>query len=229
MATYDIVIPHFGAGTLTDVCLACLQSIRQHSEDYRLIFVDNASPEFDHLSAELACHPVQLIRNTRNEGFIKAANQGLALATASYVVLLNNDTLAAAEWLRKLRKPLLRWKHVGLTGPRTTTPESWQGKWIVRGAANYLLAPGRMLAFFCVMIRRDVIARVGLLDESYGVGFGDDDEYCRRAEKAGYRLALVQDLVIPHHHRSTFRALYSDEEISRMQAAAMEKFRCQSV
>ena len=116
---------------------------------------------------------------------------------------------------------------MGLAGPLTTTPESWQGKWNPRPGVQ-ILGPGRMLAFFCVMISREVFKRIGMLDESYGAGLGDDDSYCRLAERAGFLLALVQDLRIPHHHRSTFKALYSDKEIREMQTRAMAQFRSES-
>jgi GT2 family glycosyltransferase len=225
MARTDIIIPHYGTGRLTDLCLACLQSIERHSLDYRVILVDNASPEFSVVADQLGRIPHLAIRNTVNLGFIKAVNQGIRVSNAQYIVLMNNDTEAVDGWLDKLRRPLNRWPIVGLSGPLTTTPDSWQGKWKARGAAPHLLAPARMLAFFCVMIRRSVFEKIGVLDESYGVGFGDDDEYCRRAERAGIRLALVQDLVIPHHHRSTFKTLYSGDEIQRMQDQAMAKFK----
>ncbi len=82
-----------------------------------------------------------------------------------------------------------------------------------------------MLAFFCTMIHRRVFETIGLLDESYGVGFGDDDDYCRRAEKAGFQICLQQNLLVVHHHRSTFKTLHSAEEIQRLQDEAMARFR----
>ena len=90
----DIIIAHYGTGHLTDLCLQCLESIRLHSADYRMIFVDNASPEFSSLESELEWHPHKLIRNTSNLGFVKAVNLGLMMSTAPYVVLMNNDTRA---------------------------------------------------------------------------------------------------------------------------------------
>ena len=137
---------------------------------------------------------------------------------------MNNDTEAVPGWLPRLRDAFNRDPLVGLAGPLTTTPDSWQGRWpAARG--THILAKGRMLAFFCVMIDRLVFEEIGLLDESYGVGFGDDDEFSRRAERANFLLALAQDLRIPHHHRSTFKAIYSQPEIKRMQDAALAKFR----
>ncbi len=218
---FDIIIPHYGSGRPTALCLRCLQTIRRYSRDYRLIFVDNGSPELWRLESEIRQHPHVLIRNTTNLGFVRAVNQGLCFSKADRVVILNNDTEAVPEWLPKLDAALVG--ELGLSGPRTTA-DSWQGRWPAgRGVA--VLPRTAMLAFFCVMIRRDVIHRVGYLDEQFGVGFGDDDDYCRRAHKLGYRLGLVTDLVIPHHHRTTFRTLYSDGQIRSMQRCALEKFR----
>ncbi len=224
----DIIIPHFGTGRLTDLCRRCLGTIREHSRDYRLIFVDNGSPEFDQIRPEVERHEHLLIRNTGNVGFVKATNQGIWSSSAPYVVLMNNDTEAVPGWLDKLRAGFVH-DHVGMVGPLTTADGSWQGTWKPKPENPYLITRHTrnhtMLAFFCVMIRRAVFDRIGVLDEGFGVGFGDDDEFCHRARAAGYDLALQQDLVIQHEHRSTFRQLYSDERIREMQDAAMGQVR----
>jgi GT2 family glycosyltransferase len=225
---YDIIIPHYGRGRPTELCIRCLETIRQYSTGYRIIFVDNGSPEFDRVAPELSLHPHILIRMTENVGFVKATNAGLYLSDAPYVVLMNNDTEAAEGWLEKLREPFSD-PRVGLCGPVTTTPLSWQGR--RRPQSGWELLPGgtlqartAMLAFFCVMIRREVIAEIGVLDEDFGVGFGDDDWYCHQAHKAGWRLALARNLIIPHHHRTTFTELYGREESLAMQWDALAMF-----
>src|SRR5205823_7001938 len=55
------------------------------------------------------------------------------------------------------------------------------------------------LAFFCVAIRRGVLQEVGLLDEAYGLGYFEDDDYCRRARDANYRLVIADDVFVHHH------------------------------
>src|SRR5574340_1163741 len=222
MPKYDIIIAHYGIGRLTDLCCRCLETIRDCSTDYRVILIDNGSPELDRLIPTLETIPHLLVQNSVNLGFIKATNQGIALSTAPYVVLMNNDTEAVPEWLEKLRMPLAG--QVGLSGPRTTTQGSWQGRWPARSGV-YVLPETAMLAFFCVMIRRDVIEKCGPLDEIYGVGFGDDDAYSWQAHQKGFRLALVQDLVIPHHHRSTFHYMYGEDKVAQMQEAARQLYR----
>jgi GT2 family glycosyltransferase len=217
---YDLILPHYGVGALTGLSRRCLETIRLYSRNYRLIFIDNGSPEFNLLEPEIRRHPHLLIRNTQNVGFVGAVNQGLCSSSAERIVILNNDIQTVPGWLEKLDGALIG--EIGIAGPRTTA-KSWQGRWPA-GRGAVLLPQTAMLAFFCVMIRRDVIQRVGLLDQQFGVGFGDDDDYCYRAQKVGYRLALVLDLLIPHHHRSTFRALYTDHQIRYMQKAALVRY-----
>lgn len=217
----DIAIPSWNQSKLA---VACLQSIRQHTTDYRLIFVDNGSApaEFAVIETELKRHPHLLVRNHRNLGFVKAVNQGLCLSTAEYVVLLNNDTEVAPGWIEKLQAPFAD-SRVGAVGPVTTTTDCWQGREPVQPGYR-LISATSMLAFFCVMFSRQCINDVGLLDESFGVGLADDDDYCRRIHDEGYHLALAQDLLIVHHHRSTFKQLYSSDQIDAMTQQGRDLF-----
>ncbi len=227
----DIITPHYGTGRLTDLCRRCLETIREHSRDYRLIFIDNGSPEFDRIKPELDRHPHLLIRNTENVGFVKATNQGIWMSRSPRVVLLNNDTEVAPGWLDLLEAGFGAAPKVGIVGPRMRVDDPslkpcWQSGWQVRnGGGPYLLPASAMVAFFCAMIDRAVIDEVGVLDEDFGVGFGDDDELCARARRAGFTLVLQQDLEIAHRHRSTFKELYTPEQIRAMQAGAMALFR----
>lgn len=225
---FDIVIAHYGTGETTELAIRCLQSIREHSAAARVILVDNASPEFDRLLPELARHErVHVIRNSKNLGFIKATNQGIAISTAEYIVLMNNDTEAVKGWLGTLYVPLQHGCHA--SGPLTTTPKSWQGQWPKKEPDFWRpLETHRMLAFFCTMFRREVFDKCGLLDEDFGVGFGDDDHYCWKMHEAGFRLALCQGLIIPHHHRSTFKTIYTEAQIREMQISALELFHVKS-
>jgi GT2 family glycosyltransferase len=75
------------------------------------------------------------------------------------------------------------------------------------------------------MFRREVFDACGYLDEEFGIGFGDDDWFCWVVQNNGYRLALVTDIVIPHHHRSTFKEMYQKETIQEMQNRAMSIYK----
>ena len=219
----DIIIPVWNQPELT---VKCLETIRANTTGYRLIIIDNGSSlvSWSSIRNELENHPVKVvICNGENKGFVKAVNQGICRRSSPYVVIMNNDTEAVPGWIDKLTEPLKADPKIMLSGPLTTTPESWQGQY-PKGRIGWVPRTTGMLAFFCTMFKYEVFDLVGVLDEDFGVGFGADDDYCARVLKKGYKMALVQDLVIPHHHRSTFKKLYSDDTIKQMQSAALEKY-----
>lgn len=224
--TTDIVIPTYN---LPDMTVACLDSIRRYTSDYRVVWVDNGSSEVakGQVREALADMPHMALMFNSNQGFIRATNAGIRASTGAHLCLLNNDTEVEPEWLERMLAVFQDDPRIGLVGP-TTTAGSWQNraKVLARMGANppRWLRVHTMLAFFCVVLKREVVEKVGLLDEQYGVGFGDDDDYSRRADQAGFRMALAMDVTIKHHHRTTFRSLYSDQEIRQMQSTAMARY-----
>jgi len=81
-----------------------------------------------------------------------------------------------------------------------------------------------MLAFFCVVFRREVFDKVGFLDESFGVGLGDDDDFCYRMWQANMRCALSMGTYVHHEHRSTFKMLYTDKQYQDMKRERLARF-----
>jgi len=69
--------------------------------------------------------------------------------------------------------------------------------------------PLNTAAFFCVMMPRDVYTRVGPLDEAFGKGFFEDDDYCRRIEQLKLRIVCAKDVFIHHHLSASFNKLRS--------------------
>lgn len=224
MEPVDIIVPVYGN---VDLTLTCLESVRYYSKNYTLILIDNGSVKenFNSIEEELVKHEkVKLIKNYRNLGFVKAINQGLSVSTAPYVVLLNNDTEVTKNWLEKLYQPFQENHQLAAVGPVTNTEDCWQGKHPTKDGWM-MCSKTTMLAFFCVMLKREVIEKIGLLDESFGVGFADDDDYCRRLHLAGYRIGLAESCFIYHAHRSTFNLLYTSIQIDEMIESNLEIFR----
>jgi glycosyltransferase involved in cell wall biosynthesis len=114
-------------------------------------------------------------------GYARANNEGIKATSGEFVILLNNDAFLLKqkknEWIELLRQPFDDpWLGCGLSGPLKGFSEP----------ANH-----DFLVFFCVMIKRDVFTRTGLLDESYGVGAGEDTALCIDAERFGYKVVQV--------------------------------------
>jgi GT2 family glycosyltransferase len=209
-----------------DFTQACLHSLELYSDyaNLEVIVVDNASTDGTpaYLTAWAANgHDRHVILNADNLGFAAANNQGLAMASGEYLVLLNNDTYVTPGWIATLASHLRRRKTLGMIGPVTNNIgnearidiqyNDMDG--MLAAAVDYTarhagqLTPLRTAAFFCVMLRRAVYEKVGPLDEAFGIGFFEDDDYCRRVEQAGWTIACADDVFVHHHLSASFSQL----------------------
>ncbi|MFZ4873691.1 glycosyltransferase [Janthinobacterium sp. Mn2066] len=213
-----------------DFTRACLASLELHTghAPLEIIVVDNASsdgsPAFLKEWVSGASNR-KLILNEDNRGFAAANNQGLAVASGDYLVLLNNDTYVTPGWIRTLFKHLQRDPGIGLIGPVTNnignqakiqTSYSNMGEMLLetgRYTRTHIgqLFPLQTAAFFCVMFPRSVYQQVGDLDEVFGRGFFEDDDYCRRIEQLGLRIVCAEDVFIHHHLSASFNKVRSSE------------------
>ena len=214
-----------------DLTRACLASLDEHSqyEHLEIIVVDNASSDGspEYLSDWGANGRNRtVILNEDNLGFAAANNQGLAVATGEYLVLLNNDTYVTHGWIRTLLRHLQRDRTIGLIGPVTNNigneakidiAYADMDEMLVKSAAYTRRRIGqtyplRTAAFFCVMMPRATYERVGTLDEAFGRGFFEDDDYCRRIEQLGLRVVCAEDVFIHHHLSASFNKLKQDDQ-----------------
>jgi GT2 family glycosyltransferase len=69
------------------------------------------------------------------------------------------------------------------------------------------------LAFFCVMLPREVYEQVGGLDEHFRMGFFEDDDYCHRVRAVGRRVVCAEDVFIHHELSASFGKLANEERL----------------
>ena len=210
----SIIIPVFNQLHLTRNCLA---SIKQFTdESYEIILVNNGSKDktkavFDKLNN------IKFINNKNNEGFAKACNQGIRLARGSLILLLNNDTIVSKNWLSNMVKCINSEPNIGMVGPTSNYVAGLQQ---VKGPSlkHYKLYnnnanklnPAKwfdadFLSGFCLLIKREVIEKIGLLDEQFKFGTYEDNDYCLRVQQGGYKLVVAGDTFIYHLGSQTFK------------------------
>ena len=221
---------------------ATLSSILAFSDyqNMEIIVVDNGSGEEIQRNLkdfETRDPRIKLVLSDRNLGYAAGNNLGIREATGEYVILLNNDTYVTKGWVRDLIRPLRLDESIGLVSPLTNNIGNEQRVAIHYGNMEEMALAARLLvrqrsrerfetdcvAFFCVAVRRDVLEKVGLLDESYGLGFFEDDDYCKRVLKAGYRIQITDDVFVHHHLSASFDQL-GQERKSRLMAENRAKF-----
>jgi GT2 family glycosyltransferase len=166
---------------------------------------------------------IKVILNEKNVGFSAGNNIGIDNASGEYIILLNNDTFVTPNWIKNLLDHFTD-PRVGLVGPVTNnignqakidvpdyhTEKEFINLGLVQHYNNYRkqyeLREGS-LAFFCIAIRRSIIKEIGYLDENFGYGWFEDDDYCLRVRQAGYITIIADDVLIHHEHSASFNKL----------------------
>ena len=205
----------------------CIESILNNTPEgeYELIIVDNHSTKDEtkaYLTQVAKEHPqIKIKLNNENRGFSGGNNDGLIMSTGEFVVLLNNDTLVTRGWLDRLIQPFYSDSTIGLVGPITNSAggtqriEIWEADVdnIINKLTEYsdgnkqTVVETHKLGFFCVAMRSRLVAEIGFLDESFGVGMFEDDEFCHRAKAAGYKCVINEGCYVYHKGSASFSKL----------------------
>ncbi len=213
-----------------DLNRLCLESLIARTEwpNLEIFVVDNGSTDgTPELLAELSRREprITVIANAENRGFAAAANQGLAAAEGEYLAILNNDTVVTRGWAAALVRHLSADPKLGLVGPVTNAIANaakvdagyasvgdlpaWAAGWV--RAHDGETFDIRMLALFCAALPRRVFEEVGPLDERFGIGMFEDNDYSRRVRAAGYAVRCARDAFVHHWQMASFRKMPKEE------------------
>jgi GT2 family glycosyltransferase len=169
---------------------------------------------------------------------------------SEYVVICNNDIEVTHGWLDRMISVMERDDKVCAVGPITSECKSWQSYLNANQVTKEFQIPEGfadldteergdkleyaygdlyrrcwMLAFFCVVFRKDVFQKIGNLDEAFGAGYGDDDDFCKRINDNGMKCAVSWGSYVYHNHRTTFGSKFGDDEVAAMQAKAHDIYK----
>jgi GT2 family glycosyltransferase len=198
-----------------------LESIRAHTAgDYEIVIVDNGSNSetVEWLRAQSG---IRVIYNATNRGYAGGNNQAIAACSGEYVVLLNNDVIVTDGWLESLLAAFDRIPGLGVSAPLSNnvaghqkTVDSHYGNLdemqaYARRRAQRHRREGYLtdrVIGLCMCIDRRVLEEIGGIDEAFGVGNFEDDDFCIRVRAAGYRIYVCADSFIHHFGSKTFEA-----------------------
>jgi GT2 family glycosyltransferase len=223
-----------------------VRSLVEHSRldlDDEVILIDN---DADYSGLPADCPPkVKVLRNDAPRSFAANVNHIIDLARPrqATVVFLNNDLVFSRGWYEPLRpdgayllSPLsnaeLQYSEGGLDCRLGMDLEEYLGKEqafreIVRRHRNRVHGYLKVMsfAFFAVKIPYSVYSVVGNLDESFGVGGGEDRDYCIRCYQAGFELRYALNSYILHFQgKSTWRGAETREQTAARNRFYTERF-----
>jgi O-antigen biosynthesis protein len=241
-ATVDIIVPVYRGLHDTRRCIESVLA-SQCQTPWRLIVLNDASPEPEvtqWLRDNCARHAqIVLLENAENLGFVGTVNRGMSHSTQHDVLLLNSDTEVTNDWLDRLRSAAYCDARVAsvtpfsnnatiCSYPRFCEPNDLPVGWDT-ARLDALCAQtnaGQVVDVptgvgFCMYIRRDSLNEVGLFDvEQFGMGYGEENDFCCRAQAMGWRNLHALDTFVLH----TGGVSFGDSKSTR-EREAVEKLR----
>lgn len=215
----DVAVPVYRDLELTR---ACLRSVLEHSGPAlgRLFAVNDCSPEPQMralLDAFRREDPrVRVLETERNQGFVAAANLGLA-ASERDCVLLNSDARVTPGWLDELTRALAEVPEYAALSPLSnnatmcSVPNFGAGVPIASLEGHRLDLSGlpRVTSMpttngFCLLLRRSVVRELGLFDRKFGLGYNEENDWCQRARAAGHLVGRANRALVFHHGSGSF-------------------------
>jgi len=214
----DIVVPIYNA---PDDVRRCVDSvIARTPEPHRLILIDDGSTDegvHEVLTAieRRADAHIVILRNERNVGFTATANRGMSQSSAD-VVLLNSDTIVTDGWLSALIRCAASDAVIATVTPFSNNAEICSfpkfcedNRWSLEADTSVVaraLADAAVPTYpdlptgvgFCMFIRRKAIDALGTFDMAFGAGYGEENDFCLRAARAGWRNVLADDAFVLH-------------------------------
>lgn len=218
-----VIVPVFNG---TQVLKPCFDSLLRTLPDEACVHVvDDASPDpavaplIDAFVRDARCR-TGVTRHSRNLGFVETVNRAMAGASGN-VVLLNSDTLTTPGWLQALARCAGSDPSIATATPWSnnaeicSVPEFCKSNPVPADVDRVAEAVARTATGpypdlptgvgFCMLIRRAVLIALGSFDfATFGRGYGEENDFCRRAAGHGWRNVLCHDAYVAHVGHASF-------------------------
>lgn len=200
--------------------IGCLNSLKEiNYNNYKIAVIDNGSVDDSVFEIKKQFPEVEIIENKINLGFAGGNNIGIKYAMknqADYILLINNDTITDSNFLIKLVEVGESDKGIGILGPKILFWSEPSRIWFAGGKVNWLKNKGTHIGLdeidkgqrdkkgevdyltgCCLLIKRKVIEKIGILAGDYFLYYEDTD-FSLRTKNSGYKCFYVPESKIYH-------------------------------
>ncbi len=220
----DVIVPVYDGLEETKRCIDSVLN-NKNATPFNLLVIDDCSPnpEIRSYLKELSEKgAIELLLNYKNRGFVATANRGMSLHPDRDVVLLNSDTEVANDWLDRIVKNAQSDGRIATITPFSNNAEIcsfprycqpnalFLGKSVAEIDAVFASLPACQIDIptgvgFCMYIRRDALIDIGMFDEStFGMGYGEENDFCMRASALGWRNVACTNVFVFHEGGVSF-------------------------
>jgi GT2 family glycosyltransferase/glycosyltransferase involved in cell wall biosynthesis len=204
----------------------------EQASRFALLVINDRTPDERLQNALIDLSHRQLFvyqENKTNIGFVASANYGLALCAGKHVILLNSDARPFSNWIdRMLYHSKINPDVATITPlsnnaticsyPHVNVNNRLQLEVPLAQLDQYASECNRRMSSeiptgvgFCMFISADALAAIGLFDvEQFGKGYGEENDFCMRASKAGFYNLLAHDIFVYHAGGISFSTAYTD-------------------
>lgn len=242
MRKIDIIIPIYNAFEYTQ---ECIKSVLKHTDLSlnRLVLINDKSPDEKILpmllkyKSENSDKNIEVVDNEENLGFVKTVNKGMLLSESD-VILLNSDTEVTKNWIEKITACAYSNEYIATVTPLTNNgtiasvpnfgidnelPKNMsldEYSQMIENISAHRYPQLTTGNGFCLFIKRSVIDEIGVFDdETFGKGYGEENDFCYRALDYGYSHVLCDDTFIYHKGTQSFKK----ENLTASRAALIDK------
>lgn len=241
----SIIIVSWNVGELLRSCLASIEAGRDKLA-LEVIVVDGGSADGSPEMVRAEFPWVRLVARPDNVGFPKGNNIGLEQASGRYILLLNPDTVILGNALQTMVAHLEANPAVGALGGQLLNPDGsvqssrrrfpslatafFESTWLEP------LAPRRLLNHYylldrpdnalsqvdwvvgaCLLVRHDIVAQIGGLDEGYFM-YSEELDWCKRIKAAGWQIVYLPTAQIIHHYGKSSEQAVTSRHINFQRA-----------
>ncbi len=234
MIDISVIIVTWNSSEEISACVNSVISASKELKTELIIIDNNSSDNSFAIANKINFLKLQTVKNPDNFGYTRAANQGVGLAKGKYILLLNPDTVLNEGSLRVMYDflelnagygacaPLMKnpdgtiqysvrnfptywcmfteFSLLSYIFPKTKLFGGWKAKYMDYSKEQDIEQP--MAAAF--MIRRQLLADIGNMDERFSMFFNDVD-LCRKVYDSGSKIRLLPSSIVTHEHGASIK------------------------